>query len=97
MKVIASSPSNVQPVFEAIVVNAARLIGGFSAGVYRFVDDFIHLAALNPAGDEAIRATFPRPFGDSDDHFVRVQASDDEEVEELEQRLIEHHRATHAS
>src|SRR5262245_1027856 len=49
LKVIASSPSNVQPVFEAIVANAARLIGGFSAGVYRFVDDFIHLAALSPA------------------------------------------------
>src|SRR5260370_37994059 len=33
LKVIASSPSDVQPVFDAIVANADRLIGGFSAGV----------------------------------------------------------------
>ena len=35
LKVIASSPDDVQPVFEAIVANADRLIGGFSAGVFR--------------------------------------------------------------
>ena len=38
LKVIASSPDDVQPVFEAIVANADRLIGGFSTGgvpVYR--------------------------------------------------------------
>jgi PAS domain S-box-containing protein len=84
LKVIASSPSNVQPVFEAIVANAARLIGGFSAGVYRFVDDFIHLAALSPAGDEAVRATFPRPFGDKADHFVRVKAGEVVEITDTE-------------
>src|SRR6187200_2661984 len=32
LKVIASSPSDVQPVFEAIVANADRLIGGFTTG-----------------------------------------------------------------
>jgi len=41
--------------------------------------------------DELIRA-----LPQADDHFVRVQASGDDEVEELEQRLIEHHRATRA-
>ena len=30
LKVIASSPDDVQPVFDAIVANADRLIGGFS-------------------------------------------------------------------
>ena len=35
LKVIASSPSDVQPVFEAIAASANRLIGGFSAAVYR--------------------------------------------------------------
>jgi low affinity Fe/Cu permease len=39
--------------------------------------------------DELIRA-----LPQADDRFVRVQASDDEEVVELEQELIEHHRAT---
>src|SRR4029077_14816234 len=32
LKVIASSPDNVQHVFEVIVASAARLIGAFSAG-----------------------------------------------------------------
>ena len=35
LKVIASSPSDVQPVFEAIAHSAKRLIGGFSTAVYR--------------------------------------------------------------
>src|SRR5262249_14940995 len=59
LKVIASSPDNVQPVFEAIVSSAAQLMGAFSAGVFRFVDGVVHLAAITsttPAGDEALRA-----------------------------------------
>jgi GAF domain-containing protein len=85
LKVIASSPDDVQPVFEAIVTNAARLIGGFSAGVYRFVDDFIHLAAIttvSPAGDEVIRVNFPRLIGD--DHFRTVKAGEVVEVADTE-------------
>ena len=35
LKVIARSPDDVQPVFDAIVANADRLIGGFSTAVYR--------------------------------------------------------------
>ncbi len=38
LKVIACSPSDVQPVFEAIAASANRLIGGFSTAVFRFVD-----------------------------------------------------------
>jgi low affinity Fe/Cu permease len=41
--------------------------------------------------DELIRA-----LPQADDHYVRVQAAGDDEVEELEQRHIEHHRATRA-
>ena len=39
LKVIASSPDDVQPVFDAIAASANRLIGGFSTAVYRVVDD----------------------------------------------------------
>src|SRR4029077_12617721 len=59
LKVIASSPNDVQPVFEAIVANADRLIGGFSTAVYRFVGSMAHLAAftpIDPASDEMMRA-----------------------------------------
>src|SRR6476620_4960990 len=65
LKVIASSPSDVQPVFDAIAESAKRLIGGFAAGVYRFVDEVVYLAtftSVDPTADEAFRATFPRPI-----------------------------------
>src|SRR2546429_4675760 len=67
LKVIASSPSDVQPVFEAIATSANRLIGGHSTAVLRFVDGVSHLAAFtptNPAADEKVEASFPRPPAD---------------------------------
>jgi len=67
LKVIASSPSDVRPVFEAIAASANRLIGGFSATAFRFIDEELHLVAFtptNPAADEAFRASFPRRLGD---------------------------------
>jgi two-component system NtrC family sensor kinase len=62
LKVIASSPSDVQPVFEAIAHSANRLIGGFSTAVYRIVDDIVHMTAFtptNPESDAALKAAFP--------------------------------------
>jgi two-component system NtrC family sensor kinase len=64
LKVIASSPSDVQPVFEAIATSANRLIGGFSTTVFRFIDGAQHLMAFTPtnaAADEALKASFPLP------------------------------------
>ena len=78
LKVIASSPDDVQPVFEAIVANADRLIGGFSTGVYRFVGGICHLEAftpVNPAADEMMRARFPRPIAGMW-HFERAHAGE---------------------
>ncbi len=64
LKVIAGSPSDVQPVFDAIAASAKRLIGGFSTGVFRFIDGMVHLAAFtptNPAADEVLKSSFPVP------------------------------------
>jgi GAF domain-containing protein len=64
LKVIASSPSDVQPVFDAIAASANRLIGGFSTTVCRFNDDALHLVAFtptHPAADDALKASFPLP------------------------------------
>ena len=72
LKVIASSPSDVQPVFEAIAASANRLIGGFSTAVFRFVDDTQHLMAFtptNPAADEVLKSSFPRRLT----HLPRLQ------------------------
>ncbi|SDF75282.1 GAF domain-containing protein [Bradyrhizobium brasilense] len=63
LKVIASSPDDVQPVFDAIAISANRLIGGFSTAVFRYIDGMQHLEAFtptNPVADEALRASFPR-------------------------------------
>ena len=62
LKVIASSPSNVQPVFDAIATSANRLLGGFSTTAFRFIDGAMHLMAFTPtnaAADEALQASFP--------------------------------------
>ena len=78
LKVIASSPDDVQPVFQAIVATADRLIGGFSTGVYRFVGGICHLEAftpVNPAADEMMRARFPRPIAGMW-HFERAHAGE---------------------
>ncbi|WP_417021269.1 GAF domain-containing protein [Bradyrhizobium algeriense] len=65
LKVIASSPSDVQPVFDAVAYSANRLIGGFSAAIFRYIDGKIHLAAFTPtdaAGDAVLQSAFPVPL-----------------------------------
>jgi two-component system, NtrC family, sensor kinase len=65
LRVISSSPTDVQPVFDAIARSAVRLLGGFSGVVTRVVGDHLHLAALtstDPSGDAAQKASWPRPL-----------------------------------
>ncbi|HEY0852307.1 MAG TPA: GAF domain-containing protein, partial [Bradyrhizobium sp.] len=65
LKVITSSPSDVQPVFDAIVHSANRLIGGFSTAAFRYGDGNIHLAAFTPTdadGDAVLQSSFPVPL-----------------------------------
>jgi two-component system, NtrC family, sensor kinase len=67
LKVIASSPSDVQPVFEAIATSANRLLGGFSSTVFRLIDGMADLKAFTPTtpeADEILQSTFPRPAAD---------------------------------
>ncbi len=59
LKVIASSPSDLQPVFDAIAASSKRLLGGFTAAVWRYIDGALHLVGFtptDPAGDAALRA-----------------------------------------
>jgi len=68
LRVIGSSPTEAEPVFDAIVRSAVRLLGGFSGAVLRLVGDDLHLAAITSTselGDEAIRRRFPLPLGDT--------------------------------
>jgi GAF domain-containing protein len=47
LRVISQSPTDVQPVFDAIAENVVRLCDGKSAVVYRFDGELIHVVAHN--------------------------------------------------
>ena len=62
LRVIASSPTDVLPVFDAIAANAARVCQAGNANVYRFDGSLIHLVASHgytAAERDAVRRTFP--------------------------------------
>ena len=68
LSVISSSPTDVQPTFEAIAARAAILCGAASAAVFRFDGALIHYGAMcgvTEAEREPIREVFPLPPGRS--------------------------------
>ena len=67
LKVIASSPTDVQPVFDVIVERAVRLCGGRMGRVYRYHDGVIQMVAghgLSAPGLGKVQQVFPRPATD---------------------------------
>src|SRR6188474_841145 len=65
LKVIASSPGDVQPVFEAIAASSNRLMAGRSTAVFLIIEGTLHLQAFTRTSDEAdemLKASFPRPI-----------------------------------
>jgi signal transduction histidine kinase len=66
LKVISSSPTDTQPVFEAIAASALRLVDGAAALVSRVVGGELHIAALTGVdgpGEDALRTLYPVPVG----------------------------------
>jgi GAF domain-containing protein len=64
LRVISSSPTDVQPVLEAVAESAARLCEADLAGVFRFDGTLIHFAAQYGRTSEEIQAArraFPQP------------------------------------
>src|SRR5262249_47289642 len=64
LEVISSSPTQVQPVFEAMVARAAELCQAHFSAVARFENGLLHLLALNNLSSEerdAFHSLFPRP------------------------------------
>src|SRR5882757_4675026 len=100
LKVIASSPSDVEPVFDVIVERAVRLCGARMGRVYRYDGKLIHLVGghgLSEPGRDSANRTFPRPA--SEDTIVgRVMLSrrpniladlnEDETVPPLSRQMI---------
>jgi GAF domain-containing protein len=69
LRVISSSPTDVQPVFDTIANSAARLCEADFSVVARLNGGLLHLVALNMSPEErvAYQSLFPRPPGR---HFV---------------------------
>ncbi len=64
LRVISRSPGDIQPVFDAIAANAARLCDAVNGLVIRFDGQLLHLAAhhnVDPARLAAVRQAYPRP------------------------------------
>ena len=64
LRAISRSPSDVQPVFEAIAESAVRLCEAINGGVFRFDGSLIHEAAMHgmsPHHLDATRSVWPRP------------------------------------
>jgi two-component system, NtrC family, sensor kinase len=67
LRLISSSPTDVQPVFDTIAESAVRLCGGQFSFVVRFDGDLLHFAGchgLSAEGLEAFRRVLPRPAGE---------------------------------
>jgi GAF domain-containing protein/CheY-like chemotaxis protein len=62
LKVISSSPSDVQPVFDAIAERALLLCDAYTGGVVRIEGDMLYAGAVHGATEEvrnALRAAYP--------------------------------------
>jgi signal transduction histidine kinase/CHASE3 domain sensor protein len=62
LRVISTSPTDVQPVFETIVRNAVALCGSLFANVFRFDGELLHFVASHNVGRddaELFRAKYP--------------------------------------
>ncbi len=65
LRVISSSQTDVQPVFETIAENSLRLCEATFSTVFRFDGQLVHLEALRNISEEgaaAIREAFPMPL-----------------------------------
>jgi signal transduction histidine kinase len=105
LRVISASPTDVQPVFDAIAESGRRLCDGDFCNVARYEDGLIHLAAhaeTTPESVEALQRMFPMPptrattFGRTILERAVVYIRDVREEPEYSQTLAEAHRARSA-
>ena len=65
LRVISTSPTNVQPVFDAIVRNSASLCHGTFSALYQLDGGLLHLVAehnFSPEAHEAAHRAYPAPL-----------------------------------
>src|SRR5262249_58709465 len=99
LRVISSSPTEVQPVFDAIVAAGRRLSGGLSCTLRLLEGDVFRLAAFTSTGhigDEAMRSALLMPVGEPLAQMMRTRASvfvADTEIDPLANAFRERARA----
>jgi GAF domain-containing protein/anti-sigma regulatory factor (Ser/Thr protein kinase) len=76
LRVISRSQTDVQPVFDAIVRSAVRLLGGHSGLLTRVVGEQRELGAFmstDPAAAGVLTATYPRPLNSPGAHGQAIR------------------------
>jgi GAF domain-containing protein len=76
LRVISRSQTDVQPVFDAIVDSAVRLLHAYSGTLTRSAGDQIELAALtstDDAGDTTLRAAWPQSLQSEGAHAQAIR------------------------
>jgi signal transduction histidine kinase/putative methionine-R-sulfoxide reductase with GAF domain len=101
LRVISSSPTDVQPVFDVIVERAVRLCGARFGRVYQHDGSLIHMVAsygLSAIGLGEVQRVFPRPADDdtiagrvivSRQPYFMQDIEQDAAVPELSRKMIQ--------
>ena len=87
LRVISSSPTDVQPVFDTIVRSALGLCHGTTSAVFRVESGMLHHSANYGGSPEALaaaRARYPRPVGRDSVPGLAVLARSEYEVPDTE-------------
>ena len=87
LRVISSSPTNVQPVFDTIVRSALRLCNGATTAVFRVDGGMLHHPANyggSPNALAAARARYPRPVGRDSIPGIAILTRSEYEVPDTE-------------
>src|SRR5262249_19069219 len=74
--VISRSPTDVQPVFDAILSSALRLMRGHAGVLTRLTGDYLELAAFRSSensGAAAVRAVFPLSLENEGAHAKAIR------------------------
>jgi signal transduction histidine kinase/putative methionine-R-sulfoxide reductase with GAF domain len=99
LRVISRSQTDVQPVFDAIVASAVRLLHGYSGVLTRVAGDQVGLAAFvttSPTGDATVYARFPHSVhsAEAPAQAVRARAPFNIADAQTDPRLSELQRAS---
>jgi len=92
LRMVASSPSNIGAVFEAIAARSNKLVNGHSTSVYRLDKDVLHVAAFtsrNEIGDAVPAELFPRPVKDFPGLDKLIREALPVQIEDTEVRLAD--------